>query len=253
MKKLLILSVVALAAAAIPTLASTSRAFFGPPLLCFPLDIGDARTIEEVQTPEMFAEARANPAKFVKSVTDVLEQSTDSLVHMETMRRASMVALGSANSDKDRSLYYLLKGELADRALRATLANTEAQNTNNNGGQDSAARTKLNLINELALLDAGYLLEAVREGRGGTASGVEFLERAGALVPGDAAIPFTLAGISFMEDTSLFGKGGTEAARKYYYSAWKKAAEGSRMRENIKKSAIYFLGEKTGAELFPTK
>src|SRR5689334_14800896 len=74
--------------AALPTPAVAPRVA-GPPLLCFPLDIGGATTLpfggdgfdvkSDLSTEEVVAQARA-----------ILEKSDDALVHMETLRRTTI-------------------------------------------------------------------------------------------------------------------------------------------------------------------
>lgn len=226
------ISLAAAALAVVPalSLAFSSKATFGPPLLCFPLDIGDAKTIPDASA-EAVVEMTKNPRAFADSVLTILQQSDSALVHLETMRRAAMT-IHQFQYEKGegggREGMYLLHYEIMERALRAMVTNR---------GES------------LAILDAGYLLEAMRSGSKGGRSGMEYLEKAGALSPKDAAVQLALGGAAFMEDTNLFGKGGTDKCRKYYQEALRLAPEGSLIRKNVIDSAKYFLGEDALKEL----
>jgi tetratricopeptide (TPR) repeat protein len=207
-----------------------NRYFFGPPLLCFPLDIGDAVSIPDPSGPEPRAAALEKPAEFLRRVLAVLDGTNDTLVHIETMRRASITIHGlNHDSDKGRAVVAEIELRFVDRALRATLQNPG---------------------DALAWLDAGYLLEAIRTGSTSNGlSGMEYLEKAASIAPKDASIPLAQAGAAFMQDTSLFGKGGTEICRKYYETALCNAPEESRVRKNVIASMTYFLGSEAAEKI----
>lgn len=207
-------------------------ALAGPPLLCFPLDVGADAAKVEAATGMSMEMILKEPEKYIRSIVQLLDTSKDALVHMEALRRVSIAIHGLPESKHDAAAVVpaMVLHPLADRAVRVFT--------------NSAA-------NPLALLDYGYVLEALDAGnRAYVPDGMSVLTKASELAKeGDPAILLALAGASFMEDTSKFGQGGSESSRKYYFAALQKAPAGSLVRTNIIKSARYFLGEKTADEI----
>jgi len=79
----------ALAAAAI--LAATP-AFAGPPLLCFPFDIGTARTLPMGANGWESVDPSYDPSHLVGDTLAILTPQTPVIVRMETLRRATVYA-----------------------------------------------------------------------------------------------------------------------------------------------------------------
>src|SRR5262245_51439396 len=107
--------------AALPTHAVAPRVA-GPPLLCFPLDIGGAATLpfggdgfdvkSDLSTEEVVAQARA-----------ILEKSDDALVHMETLRRTTIWFMSKEEGPgEDRSAHGKRGNSSAAARFRATLS-----------------------------------------------------------------------------------------------------------------------------------
>jgi hypothetical protein len=110
----------------------------GPPLICFPMSIGDARSLawgsgSGWNTPR----PDYDRARLAEDTLSLLGPPTSVLVRMETLRRAAIYA--SADSAAARRLFDALRG----RAVRAT------------GGK----------ADPLAQFDLGYAVEAYRQTR----------------------------------------------------------------------------------------
>jgi hypothetical protein len=166
-------------------LALASPAIAGPPLLCHPFDIGNARSLPWDGT-KAFWQGRADydVANLVSDTDALLTPSTPVIVRMETLRRAAFYA-----SRDDRVLAELY-GRISDRARMAEKA----------GRKDA-----------LAFLDAGVLTEALHEiaqldgmaefrGRGPAiravirdAEGYSLVQKSLAARPGDPQIEFAAA------------------------------------------------------------
>lgn len=74
----------------------------GPPLICHPFDIGDARTI--AWSGEQKCTSPSDKARLVADVASVLKTEQDVLVRMETLRRAALA------TGRDRALAWELLG-----------------------------------------------------------------------------------------------------------------------------------------------
>ncbi len=139
-----------------------SPALAGPPLLCHPFDIGQARSLPWDGTRSWYQGQAGYDIRHLVSETEaLLTPSTPVIVRMETLRRAVIYA------SQDRATAGTLMGRMTERA-RASEAT---------GHPDP-----------LAFLDAAYVTEALREvSMLGQMS--EFHDRAAALAgiagPGD--------------------------------------------------------------------
>jgi len=97
----------------------------GPPLVCHPIQIGNARSLPGGSGP-FGTLASYDRTKLVEDVLDLLKPDMPVLVRMETLRRATLYASGiyqgnkkwSSQSDEDRSLAYELLSRLEARALQ---------------------------------------------------------------------------------------------------------------------------------------
>ena len=110
----------------------------GPPLLCWPFDIGDAKSLPWGGSAWGAAKADYDVRKLPEDTLALLTPTTPVIVRMETLRRATVYAM------KDRRI----ARELLER-LQARARDTEAK------GKPDA----------LTLFDVGYLAEAYKQAR----------------------------------------------------------------------------------------
>ena len=184
------LGVFALIATVAPVLA-------GPPLLCHPFDIGDARSLP--WGPD-WSQGRSDykVANLVADTEAILTPTAPVIVRMETLRRAA--------------LYASFDGKVAAQLLESLNARATAADR---AGSSSSATA-------MALFDAGYLTETYRQiselGRSsgwgtrsatiagviGKANGRSFMDRTIALRPDDGAIQFAAALVTAGTDKSAY-------------------------------------------------
>lgn len=179
----------------------------GPPLICWPFEIGDARTLPWRGSTWSEANPDYDLRKLPGDTLELLTPSTPIIVRMETLRRATVYAM------KDRGI----AGELLAR-LQARVREAEAQ------GRPDA----------LALFDVGYLLSAYQQVRsawlvGNPASGLDgflMIERAIRLRGPDPEMEFAAA---------LASAGTTHQAEldTHLARAVAGAAEGSPLAKNL--------------------
>jgi hypothetical protein len=186
----------ALFAMAAPVLA-------GPPLLCHPFDIGDARSLPWDGREWSQGRRDYNVANLVADTEAILTPTTPVIVRMETLRRAA--------------LYASLDGRVAAQLLQRLHARAAA-----------AERTSAP-ASALALFDAGYLTETYRQisqlgrfdGLGtrsqtitavlGKADGKKFMDRTIALRPDDGAIQFAAALVAASTDKTAYAQHAAKA------------------------------------------
>jgi hypothetical protein len=166
-------------------LGAASPAMAGPPLLCHPYDIGDARSLPwDGAGAWWHGQSGYNPSHLVADTTALLTPSTPVVVRMETLRRAVIYA------SPDPKVAQALLQTFTERARAAEQS----------GRADA-----------LAYLDAAYVSGAFREmvlvgespegraraagARTLTLDGTEYtlIKKALALRPDDAAIHFAAA------------------------------------------------------------
>ncbi len=156
-------------------LLTASVAVAGPPMICHPVEVGDAECLPWGSKP-FEKSSRFRTSELVDTTVKLLDGSSSPLVHMETLRRATLYC------DREADLATRLIATLMARALDAQIA----------GGSDAA----------LALLDAGYLAQCydqldVRTGlRCGSADGIvgyAWVRRSLELNPDDAELEFAAA------------------------------------------------------------
>lgn len=158
-------------AAAVAALFVSMPALAGPPLLCFPFDIGGAKSLSVGAGGWHAIDARYDATRLVDDTLALLTPSTPIVVRMETLRRATLYAAKDADRAKT----------LLDRLQqRATIA-----------GANSA----------LAVFDFGYLVETYKQGAYAfkppiatpkDIDGYSLVEKAAAL-SGDPRMEFALA------------------------------------------------------------
>ncbi|HVF87530.1 MAG TPA: hypothetical protein VM866_08060 [Pyrinomonadaceae bacterium] len=124
------------------------EALAGPPLLCKPFDIGDARSLAWGGPQWRDVKSDYDPNRLVDETLALLNVETPVIVRMETLRRA---AIYSAWSLVDREVGYTPKNtKIAGDLLSRLLARSRDARLN--------GRAKA-----LALFDAGYLAETVKQ------------------------------------------------------------------------------------------
>lgn len=97
----------------------------GPPLVCHPIQIGNARSLPGGGGP-FGTLASYDRTRLIEDVLDLLKPDMPVLVRMETLRRATLYASGiyrgdnkwSSQSDEDRRVAYELLSRLEARALQ---------------------------------------------------------------------------------------------------------------------------------------
>jgi hypothetical protein len=81
-----------LASVAVASILVSRPAFAGPPLLCFPFEIGDARTLPMGTAGWHSIDPAYDAARLVEDTLAFLGPDTPVLVRMETLRRATVYA-----------------------------------------------------------------------------------------------------------------------------------------------------------------
>lgn len=127
-------SVFATVVAVFATVLGARPALAGPPLLCFPFNIGTAKTLPMAPTGWHDTDPKYDASRLVENTVGLLGADTPIIVRMETLRRATMYA--GANPKIAAAL-------LAKLEARAAAAEPDAA---------------------LAVFDFGYLVETYRQG-----------------------------------------------------------------------------------------
>ncbi|MEM7228133.1 MAG: hypothetical protein AAF432_04880 [Planctomycetota bacterium] len=159
-----------------------TTAHAGPPAVCHPIDIGDATSLPMGQGPVQPDKAYDRDRLIADTLT-ILDESDDPLVHIETLRRATVYVR------KDR--------RQAKRLLEAVLARTRPEGAS---------------ANALVWLDAGFLAQALRQGEvridkdlgaRKNITGYAWMHKAIELEPNDARYEFAAAIVTVMDNSRL--------------------------------------------------
>jgi hypothetical protein len=153
---------------------AVSPAFAGPPLICHAFDIGNAKSLPWVSHDwNLNGGENYDTRDLAKDTITILDGSRVTLVHMETLRRATLYARKDAQEAKQLFLMLTARAEAAQ----------------NSGHPDA-----------LAVFDAGYLAEAYKQwlGEGGQnpANGMDgyaLVKKAMRLRGNDAQLEFAAA------------------------------------------------------------
>src|ERR1700751_749781 len=117
--------------------AAVGPAFAGPPLICHAFDIGNAKSLPWVSHDwNLNGGENYDTRELAKDTITILDRSQVTLVHMETLRRATLYARKDAQEAKRLFLMLTARAEAAQ----------------NSGHPDA-----------LAVFDAGYLAEAYKQ------------------------------------------------------------------------------------------
>lgn len=131
-------------------LSASELTFAGPPLICHPFEIGDAKSIpwEGKNWREVKRDYDLN--RLVPDVMAILETDASILVRMETIRRA---AVYSVWSQVDREVPIKVKdNKIAQALFDKIIARSKA-------AESRGFKTK---ADQLALFDAGYIVETFK-------------------------------------------------------------------------------------------
>ena len=211
MSHLLRLALVALAV--LITFHQTTQA--GPPLICHPFEIGDARSLPWDGPEWRSVKADYSIHRLVEDTLALLTPDTPVLVRMETLRRVTVYAVWARI---DRKVGYAVSdAKVADELLARLRARAEAVK-----GQGAAEA--------LALFDYGYLVESYKQAgdKGRQAAGPDgyaLLVRAIGLRGHDPAMEFAAA------LATAHAQGG--AHREHLRKAVAGAADGSLLARNL--------------------
>lgn len=192
---------VGVAVAAVPR-----TALAGPPLICHPVEIGDARSLPWGRKPSEGARSY-DLSDLTDGTVSILDGSRSAMVHMETLRRAAVYA------NRDSTIASQLLGAVMARTL-----DSEAS-----GRRDA-----------LPWLDAGYLAQCYHQlgirvdPACGTADGVigyAWVRRALELDPDDAELEFAAAMMTALARTPTH--------QRHVARARKLVEEGSLVASNL--------------------
>lgn len=213
--------------------APAPRAYWGPPMVCFQFDIGDAPSLPWGPLPAtpdgdaFVTDPNYSEGRLIGDTLQILDSSSDTLVHMETIRRASIYAARfDSRPAKGR------EGSLATRLIITIM--------------DRAFKQSANHANHaLPWIDAGFAVGAAQHmsaSLGRYISWTEYFIKALAIAPGDAAA--SLAAASAHLDGLEAGKW-----REFLESAARAAKPGSLIFKNVARFAERYPGAEKAVEL----
>jgi hypothetical protein len=197
------------ALAALPVvLAAAAPAVLGPPTVCHPIDIGNAKSLPWGSAP-FAASTDYDVARTVDDTLAILRESPDTLVHMETLRRAVIYLTPMSDAGKAKPEDW--RQAQIGRLLAALQADVSKCTTGAAAKDAPAAKPEhscpaaAEVANEalgLRTFDVGYLQallyqseqHGVGKGRAELASEMRAsLDRAAALRPDDGALHLGVA------------------------------------------------------------
>lgn len=158
-------------------LLATTAAFAGPPLICHPYEIGQAKSLP-TGTDRFGTSTSYDRTHLVADTLALLTPDVPVLVRMETIRRAAIYATGNLRA-WDGQKYTNVDKELATQLIAKLRERTTTE--------DRAAKT-------IALFDLGFFCETVRQtGLDPSVDGYSLLLKARDLRGPDAEMEFALA------------------------------------------------------------
>jgi hypothetical protein len=198
------------APAAAAAVSAVTAAVFGPPTICHPIDIGTARSLPW-GSGKFGASADYDLARTVEDTLEILRASPDTLVHMETLRRAAIYLTDLSEVGAARPAEWRAQelGRLLT-ALQADVTTCSTARPAANGSAESACDASRRAAGEAALglrqFDVGYLQAVLvqSERHGSSAVAKEqlaqfesWLSQAAALRPDDGALQLGFALATF--------------------------------------------------------
>ena len=197
-------------------------ALAGPPLICHPFEIGEAKSIAWSGKEWRDIKKDYDLNQLTPDVMAILETDAPILVRMETMRRAAVYSVWSM---RDHKVGFDPKG---DGTALALLDKVMARK---DSAEKNGYKTK---AEKLALFDAGYLLETYKyigfeesSKRTLTTEGLAWVEKANNALDCPGEMEMALAIILQNH------KGQADAQDKHLKIAVSKAAEGSLLARNL--------------------
>jgi hypothetical protein len=212
----------ALAIVALASLQQFAQA--GPPLICHPYDIGEAKSLPWSGSQWRDVKADYDLNGLVEDTLALLTPETPMIARMETLRRATIYAVWAK---RDHEVGYPVKDQkIADELLSRLM---ERMRQSVQWGKADA----------LALFDAGYLAASYKDAGyqstakpNGELNGYEMMTKAAAMRGGDAEIEFALA---------LMTRHSKSAAHAEHYQ---KAVAGAKDRSLLARNLVKHFGER---------
>ena len=162
-------------------------ALAGPPLLCHPFEIGNAKSLPWSGSQWRDVKKDYDLNRLVEDTLDLLTNNMPVLVRMETLRRATIYSVWGS---KDQKVGYPVKDlQVANELLSRLMARTKGK------GQNES----------LALFDAGYFAESYKQAAGSAPPGLdgyEWIVKAISLRQGDPDMNFAAALITLFPSRS---------------------------------------------------
>jgi hypothetical protein len=202
--------------------AFQQAALAGPPLLCHPFDINNARSLPWSGSEWRGVDKNYNINRLVEDTLGLLTPETPVIVRMETLRRATVYAVWSLN---DYKVGYSVKDASVATELLARLKSRIPA-----AGVKSDKRATA-----LAMFDYGYLVETYKQAGDGSvklAGGIDgygMIVKASAQIGSDPAMEYAAA-------LSCMGRkkeAGQDAYVAHLQKALAGAQEGSLLGRNI--------------------
>lgn len=188
MRRNLLLSISITLTSLIFLLVVQQAAFAGPPLVCHPFEIGNARSLPWSGSNWRDVDKKYDINRLVDDTLSLLTAETPILVRMETLRRATIYAVWSMN---DREVSYPVKDATVANALLSRLKGRVPYSGVKSDRKPTA----------LALFDYGYLAESFKQAGDGSrgvdlakdVDGYAMIVKAIAIGEGDPAMEFAAA------------------------------------------------------------
>jgi hypothetical protein len=162
-------------------------ALAGPPLLCHPFEIGNARSLPWAGTEWRAVKKDYDLNQLVNDTLALLTNDMPVIVRMETLRRATIYSVWAT---RDEKVGYAVKDlKVANELLSRLMARTQSK------GQTNA----------LALFDAGYFAESCKQATGSAFQGIDgydWVAKAISLRKDDSAMNFAAALITLSPSRS---------------------------------------------------
>lgn len=150
----------------------------GPPLICHPYSIGEAKSLPGGTKDHFGLSPAYDRTSLIRDTLGLLTPETPVIVRMETLRRAALYATNEMSAWRTNGTYSQPDRDLALGLLARLQARTE---------DPTQPR-------DLSLFDLGFYAETLRQTKLDPAlDGYAFLLKAAALRPGDADVRFALA------------------------------------------------------------
>lgn len=221
------------AAASIAMARGTGGVAVGPPLVCFPYEIGDAKSLPWNATRDepFTTDPKYDESKLIDDTLQILDGSPEILVHMETLRRAAIYAArfdAKPTKGREGSLATRLTTTVLDRALKQIAADAK---------------------NPIYWIDAGYALGATQhmsQSLGRFVSWVEYFEKAVSLAKSDATVLFAAS-------TAYLDSPKSDRWAQYFEESYFLAPSDSLLKKNLVLYGERYLGAEKFKEMTEVK